>query len=73
MRDEKIENLKKYKREQQKKELRKKLAKFVVESEKVLYRGKKIIIVVVIPALEVLANLLTLLDEEDIDNDSKWY
>lgn len=68
-----LEDLKKYKREQKKKEIRKKISKVIVESERTLHKGKKIIIVVVIPALEVLANLLRLLDEEDDRNDNDWY
>ena len=73
MNGENLEDLKKYKREKTKKEFRKKITKIVVEGEKMLYKGKKIIIVVIIPALEVLANLLTLMDEDDYDNDNgKW-
>ena len=59
-------------KEDRKRELKKKLAKVVIETEQLLYKGKKIIIVVVIPALEVLANLLTLMDEDDRD-DENWY
>lgn len=59
-------------KEDRKRELKKKLAKVVTETEQLLYKGKKIIIVVVIPALEVLANLLTLMDEDDRD-DENWY
>ena len=73
MNGENLEDLKKYKREKTRKEFRKKITKIVVEGEKMLYKGKKIIIVVIIPALEVLANLLTLMDEDDYDNDNgKW-
>ena len=59
-------------KEDRKRELKKKLTKVVIETEQLLYKGKKIIIVVVIPALEVLANLLTLMDEDDRD-DENWY
>lgn len=73
MNGENLEDLKKYKREKTRKEFRKKITKIVVEGEKMLYKGKKIIIVVIIPALEVLANLLTLMDEDDYDDDNgKW-
>ena len=70
MNGENLEDLKKYKREKTRKEFRKKITKIVVEGEKMLYKGKKIIIVVIIPALEVLANLLTLMDEDDYDDDN---
>ena len=59
-------------KEDRKRELKKKLTKVVTETEQLLYKGKRIIIVVVIPALEVLANLLTLMDEDDRD-DENWY
>ena len=73
MKHDNLEELNKFKREKKKKEFKKTLTKIVVESEKVLYTGKKLIIVVIIPALEVLANLLTLMDENDRDdNDSNW-
>ena len=48
------------------------MSKIIVESEKMLYKGKKIIIVVIIPALEVLANLLTLMDEDNRDDENDW-
>ena len=66
------DELKRIKREKKKKEFRKQLAKIIVESEKMLYKGKKIIIVVIIPALEVLANLLTLMDEDNRDDENDW-
>ena len=72
MNNDNLEDLKKIKREKKKKELRKQLAKIIVESEKMLYKGKKIIIVVIIPALEVLANLLTLMDEDNRDDENDW-
>lgn len=59
-------------KEDRKRELKKKLTKVVTETEQLLYKGKRIIMVVVIPALEVLANLLMLMDEDDRD-DENWY
>lgn len=72
MNNDNLEDAKKIKREKKKKELRKQLSKIIVESEKMLYKGKKIIIVVIIPALEVLANLLTLMDEDNRDDENDW-
>ena len=63
-----VENLKEYKREQRRRKIRKTLAQFVVNSEKVLYHGKKWIVVVLIPMLEVLANILTLMDDDHQDD-----
>lgn len=67
MNNENLENLKKFKRDRRNKELKKKLTKIVVEGEKYLYKGKKLMIVVIIPALEILANLLTIMDNNDDD------
>ena len=72
MNNDNLEDAKKIKREKKKKELRKQLSKIIVESEKMLYKGKKIIIVVIITALEVLANLLTLMDEDNRDDENDW-
>lgn len=68
MKRENVENLEKFKREKRRKDFQRNLTKFITVSEKALYRGKKLMIVVIIPALEVLANLLTLIDENNRDD-----
>ena len=59
-------------REQKREDFKKTVTKIVVDGEKALYKGKKLMIVVVIPLLEVLANLLSLMEDDDYNNGGRW-
>lgn len=59
-------------REQKREDFKKTVTKIVVNGEKALYKGKKLMIVVVIPLLEVLANLLSLMEDDDYNNGGRW-
>lgn len=59
-------------REQKREDFKKTVTKIVVKGEKALYKGKKLMIVVVIPLLEVLANLLSLMEDDDYNNGGRW-
>lgn len=64
-----IEKMKEYMRMINKKQVKKTLSKVVVNGEKTLYYGRKWIVVVMIPLLEVMANVLALMDATDDEDD----
>lgn len=67
-------DIREYKRVINRRNVRKGLGKLIDNSEKFLYHGKKWIIVVFIPTLQIMANILALLNEEEEINeyDDQW-
>lgn len=62
-----------YKHRVNKKDVKKSLAKMASELEKVLFNGKEWAVVVLIPTIELLMSILSLIESHDKDDDDFYY
>lgn len=62
-----------YKHRVNKKDVKKSLAKMASELEKVLFNGKRWTIVVLIPTIELLMSIMSLLENQNMDDDDFYY
>lgn len=61
-----------YRHRVNKKEVKHSLAKMVKGLERILFDGKKWVVVVLIPTIDILSNIITLLNSHDYDDDDRY-